>query len=68
MNKNYTSLTYIIIFVLGVIFSYFFTSGILALVLFLFDSIELFTWGRAAGVWVLLIVLEAIFKKGLRRS
>lgn len=68
MNKNYTSLTYIIIFVLGIIFSYFFTSGILALVLFLFDSIELFTWGRAAGVWVLLIVLEAIFKKGLRRS
>lgn len=68
MNKNYTSLTYIIIFVLGIIFSYFFTSGILALVLFLFDSIELFTWGRAAGVWVLLIVLEAIFKKGLRHS
>lgn len=68
MRKNYTPFAYIIIFVLAVIFSYFFTSGILALVLFLFDSIELFTWGRAAGVWVLLIVLEAIFKKGLRRS
>lgn len=62
MKKNYSSL----VFVLAVIFSYFFTSGILALVLFLFDSIELFTWGRAAGVWVLLIVLEAIFKKANR--
>lgn len=67
MEKNYSPLTYIIIFVLAVIFSYFFISGILALVLFLFDSIELFTWGRAAGVWVLLIVLEALFKKGLKR-
>lgn len=68
MEKNYSPLAYIIIFVLAVIFSYFFTSGILALVLFLFDSIEMFTWGRAAGVWVLLIVVEALFKKGLRRS
>ena len=62
MKKNYSSL----VFVLAVIFSYFFTSGILALVLFLFDSIELFTWGRAAGVWVLLIIIEAIFKKANR--
>lgn len=68
MEKNYSPLTYVIIFVLAVIFSYFFTSGILALVLFLFDSIEMFTWGRAAGVWVLLILVEALFKKGLRRS
>lgn len=67
MEKNYFPLTYIIIFVLAVIFSYFFTSGILALILFLFDSIEMFTWGRATGVWVLLIVLEALFKKGLKR-
>lgn len=68
MKQNYSLPAYIIIFILAVIFSFFFTSGILALVLFLFDSIEMFTWGRAAGVWVLLIVLEAIFKKGLRRS
>ena len=68
MKKNYSPLAYIIIFVLAVIFSYFFTSGILALILFLFDSIEMFTWGRAAGVWVLLIVLEALFKKGLKRQ
>ena len=66
MEKNYSPIVYIIIFVLAVIFSYFFTSGILALVLFLFDSIEMFTWGRAAGVWVLLIIIEALFKKGLR--
>lgn len=68
MEKNYSPFAYIIIFVLAVIFSYFFTSGILALILFLFDSIEMFTWGRAAGVWVLLIVLEALFKKGLKRQ
>lgn len=68
MEKNYSPLAYIIIFVLAVIFSYFFTSGILALVLFLFDSIEMFTWGRAAGIWVLLIAIEAFYKKGRKRS